>query len=332
MALKYIFGPVSKAFAEENLAQPRQAGDCLAFNAEGDTDLKISPGDSWPAVSARLPSGWRPDFVGVWLGAPSVPACLWSAPVVRIAVANDCQRQWHAYRHLFGRCACILADAAATRRLQEAGFNQSRVADLAIDEINPRGGGTDTAATTYCPNGSYPRDIDVLFVMEPDLGGEKERQLSTAQLARLSGRWRVDVRGKPGNDAYRKLMARTKVVVQSSGLALPCSRARAAAGAGALVLQERGAGDLGTVFRDRQECVLFSYDDFERLLEHYLANEVERKTLADAARLRVSQLRFQNQLAEVVGELERNWSEIGREPTTCVQSNADLLLGRVLYA
>jgi len=53
MSLKYLFGPVSRAFAEHTLSAVRQTGACMAFNAAGDVDLKISITDSWEDVKSR---------------------------------------------------------------------------------------------------------------------------------------------------------------------------------------------------------------------------------------------------------------------------------------
>ena len=65
MSRRYLFGPVTAAFAEQNLLRQCQAGQCLAFNANGTTDLTIPPTDTWEVISQRLPSGWQPDFVAL---------------------------------------------------------------------------------------------------------------------------------------------------------------------------------------------------------------------------------------------------------------------------
>ena len=67
MGRRYLFGPVTRAFAEQNLYSQREIGDCLAFDAGGTTDLAIGPADSWEAVRQRLPTGWEPDFIVLYL-------------------------------------------------------------------------------------------------------------------------------------------------------------------------------------------------------------------------------------------------------------------------
>src|SRR5437660_7194535 len=85
MSLRYLFGPVSADFAAQNLAGPRQQGACLAFDTEAGADLTVRPGDSWEQVRQQFPAGWQPDFLVLHLPYTTVPACLWSAPLPRVA-------------------------------------------------------------------------------------------------------------------------------------------------------------------------------------------------------------------------------------------------------
>src|SRR5438067_2541938 len=71
-----LFGPVTAALAAGNLRRQRQAGACLVFGPEG-VDLAFGPDDTWESACARLPAGWRPDFVLLALPAGPVPVlCL----------------------------------------------------------------------------------------------------------------------------------------------------------------------------------------------------------------------------------------------------------------
>jgi hypothetical protein len=47
MTRKYLFGPVTRDFAEQNLAPARQSGDCLAFNEAGDLDVTVRATNPW---------------------------------------------------------------------------------------------------------------------------------------------------------------------------------------------------------------------------------------------------------------------------------------------
>jgi hypothetical protein len=59
MHRRHLFGPLTAEFAEDNLRCHRESEGCLTFNARGDTDLLVGPGDSWEDVCRRLPSGFR---------------------------------------------------------------------------------------------------------------------------------------------------------------------------------------------------------------------------------------------------------------------------------
>ena len=64
MFLRYLFGPVTGAFADQNLYAQRRSGLCLAFGPDGDADLTIQPTDSWEAVRTACPrtgrrTSWR---------------------------------------------------------------------------------------------------------------------------------------------------------------------------------------------------------------------------------------------------------------------------------
>ena len=79
MRRRYLFGPVSAAFADQNLRRERDDRWCLAFNADGDADLTVRPGDAWLDVAGRLPAGAtsasRPPPRWV-VGGPGLPSRL----------------------------------------------------------------------------------------------------------------------------------------------------------------------------------------------------------------------------------------------------------------
>src|SRR5271166_6874457 len=108
MSLRYLFGPAGADFTAMYLQGPRARGECLAFNLQDGADLSIGPADCWDNICGRLPSGWTPDFIALWLPYAQVPACLWEAPVPLVGLAADWQLLWHAYRAQLRRCELIL--------------------------------------------------------------------------------------------------------------------------------------------------------------------------------------------------------------------------------
>jgi hypothetical protein len=127
---RYLFGPVSASFASQNLERHRQSGDCLVFDVGGSADVHLGPDDSWDSVCARLPAGWRADFLVLHLAYRAIPAWLWEAPIPIVGLAGDWNLLWHHYRHCLGRCDLVLTDAAAVEVMHRAGFGQARGAVL----------------------------------------------------------------------------------------------------------------------------------------------------------------------------------------------------------
>ncbi len=127
---RYLFGPVSKDFSEQNLGQPTRMGECLTFNFGLDADLTIGPHDTWDSLHGRLPPDWQPDFIVLYLPYTSIPACLWSAPVPIIGLAADWNLLWHHYRSVLRRCDLVLTDAAGVEVMRREGILHARAAVL----------------------------------------------------------------------------------------------------------------------------------------------------------------------------------------------------------
>src|ERR1700732_812500 len=107
MPCRHLFGPVNSEFAHRYLDRQRKAGQCLTFDAAGTGDIPIKPGDSWEAVTQRLPDGWQPDFVVIYPAYRTVPSCLWRAPLPLVALAEDCNLLWHSMQGQLASCDLV---------------------------------------------------------------------------------------------------------------------------------------------------------------------------------------------------------------------------------
>src|SRR5262249_8000184 len=127
------------------------------------------------------------------------------------------------------------------------------------------------------------------------------------RLARLADRWRVTIDAGVFGDDYRRLLGRARVVFNRSVRGEGNKRALEAAAAGALLFQEGENREVSRYFRDRQECVFYTEDNLEGLLEHYLTHEEERAAVTGAARARVGGCGFASLWEQHLGVIVREW-------------------------
>jgi GT2 family glycosyltransferase/Flp pilus assembly protein TadD len=309
MALNYLVGPVTGVYAWRCWKEPRKQGVCRAFNPVGDADLAVGPDDTWEDVCRRLPAGWRPDFIALYLPYATIPRCLWSAPVPLVGLAADYNLLWHGYRHVLPRCELVLTDAPGAEAMRRAGFDHARASNLY---------GLEHPFRRPPAAAAGERDIDILFVGNLNPAVQRERLAWLGRLARLSARWRVVVTTGVFGDDYRALLARARVVFNRSIRGECNRRVFEAAGAGALLFQEAGNREVGDYLRPGQECVCYTEDDLEALLVCYLTHEDERRTMADAARARMEEYTFETLWARAVdlveGEMPRLRQRVDRRP------------------
>src|SRR5205807_270192 len=96
---------------------------------------------------------------------------------------------------------------------------------------------------------------------------------------------------------------------------------------------EAGGGSVPGPFADGKECVHYTVDDFERLLDHYLDHEDERRARAEAARARAAAESFEVQWEQALQQIERAWPALQeRRARRPVLSAEDELLARAAEA
>jgi GT2 family glycosyltransferase/Flp pilus assembly protein TadD len=283
VSLKYLFGPVDSSFADQNLRQVREAGECITFNATGNgVDLTIREGDTWPDICGRFPNSWQPDCVVFWLAYSAIPSSLWSAPVPIIGLAADWNLQWHAYRHILPRCDQVLTDRPGCDFLVQAGFHNVHAACLFGTE----------ADYLSAPAANGQRDLDVLFVGNMHPAVQSDRLSWLGRVARLSGRWNVAIYTGIWGADYRALLARAKIVFNRSIRGEANRRAFESTASGALLLQEEGNRELREYFEPGREYVEYNENDLETKLRHFLEHDDERQTIAAAGQRRARNYSF----------------------------------------
>jgi Glycosyl transferases group 1 len=282
MPRRYLFGPVTRAYADQKLHAARQRHECLAFDISDGSDLTIGLGDSWADVCARLPPGWQPDFIALYLPYQSIPACLWAAPVPLVGLAADWNLLWHWYRRCLAACDLVLTDTVGVETLARQGIHHARVANLYGCE----------RVYLESPPSAPKRDIDVFFAGNFNPAVQRERLPWLGRVAAFADRWKVVLAKGVFDDDYRALLARARIVF-NRGVRGECNmRTFEAAAAGALLFQEAENREIGNYFQDRQEFVAYRSEDFEDLLSYYLEHEVARRGIADAGRRRAREYGF----------------------------------------
>ncbi|MFO0852421.1 MAG: glycosyltransferase [Gemmataceae bacterium] len=295
MSLRYLFGPTTAGFADEHLATPRRRGECVTFGHPGDgADIEFGPGDRWADARSRLPVGWEPDLVAVWLAYTAVPDALWAAPVPLVGLAADWSLLWHGYRRLLPLCEAVLTDTAGVEVMHRAGIRTARYACL-------YGPGRSWLGLAGDPAGDPPRDIDVLFVGNLNPAVQRERMPWLARLARLADRHTVRIVTGATGPAYRVLLRRAKLAFNRSARGEANQRLFEAAAAGAVPLVEAGNRENGRFFAPGVEAVEYA-DDLEEAVERVLGDPALQHRVAGAARDRVRGYGFDILLARGLAE------------------------------
>jgi len=299
--MRYLFGPVSRKFADDHLFSARAAGECLAFEWGPGADLAISPDDTWESFQARLPAGWRPDFIALYLPYRTIPEWMWAAPVPLVGLAGDANLLWHCYRRQLPGCDLVLADTETSERLEREARAEGR--EVRIRAFNLYGapasladsvGRLFQAVQDGLENPSYDsKDIDILFVGNFNPCVQRERLPLLARVARLADRYRVTIVRDLYGEEYHKLLARARIVFNRGIRGEWNSRVGEALAAGALLFQEAGNREVACHLTERRECVFYTEENLEQLLAHYLEHEDERLAIAMAGRRRLPELTFE---------------------------------------
>ena len=317
MNRRYLFGPTSAEFADQNLHPMRDAGHCLTFGYRGGTDLQITAEETWQTLCARLPAGWCPDFLVLDLAYRTIPAALWSAPVPVVGLAGDWPWLWHGLRRVLPCCDLVFTDPAGVAVCQRAGFSHVFPANL---YGLPR-------SYLNAPDQNGERDIAILFVGNMQPAVQRECLGWIGRLAALAERHRVVIAARVFGEDYRALLRRGRIVFNRSARGECNQRTLEATACGALLFQERDNAAVAAHFRDREDCVFYSDDDLETLLEYYLTHEDERRTIAESGRQRALQLSYAFFWQQVLDHIEHRWPQLQERAAQrpALQGNAALL-------
>jgi glycosyltransferase involved in cell wall biosynthesis/Flp pilus assembly protein TadD len=316
MARRYLFGPVSTAFAQQHLWQHWPGETCKVFDLAPGAEVSIRAEDDWNALLGALPAEWQPDFLVLYLQYRTIPPWLFQAPVPVIALAGDWNLQWHAYRQLAQSCDRVLTDREGAERFNQAGIAHARPAILF-------GGERDFLES---PWPEVARDIDVLFVGNFHGAVQRERMPLLGRLARLRERWNVLFATNVHGEEYRRVLARSRIVFNRGIRGEWNTRVCEALAAGALLFQEADNREVLALLQDRKECVAYTPDTLVCLAEYYLGHEEERKAIAEAGRARVQEFSFGRFWQEQLDAIEEDWDTLLRRASERAEVNQPVSL------
>ncbi len=300
MTLRYLVGPVAPGRAA--LWQPhRDAGLCLTFHSGDGADVRLAPGDSWDDLLARLPAGWRPDFVLLDLERTTVPPCLWQVPLPLLALAPDWPLQWHFLRLALPFVQLTLTDSRGVHTLRQAGLGHAARANLC---------GLQGPYVAPPPEAPPLRDIDLLFIGDLHPALARDRLPWLLRLARFSDRYCVRIEQGTDGLACRDLIQRSRVVFNRSARGEWNLRVGEACSCGALLLTERGNPEMHGVWHDWYDCVHYDEDDLERRLTAALRSESDRAEVAERGRRKALEHTFERHWQDTYRQIEKDWPAI----------------------
>lgn len=315
MARRHLFGPVSAAFADQNLRRHIEASACVCFSQ--DEALQGGPSDTWDSVLAKLPAGWQPEFLVLHPQYGTIPPVWWQAPIPIVGLAGDWNLLWHHYRHALPHCDLVLSDATGVARLKRLGIAQVRPAQLF---------GCQRAFVEYeYPNA--PRDIDILFVGNFNSVIQRERLPWLGRVARLQKRWNVHLTTNVFDDDYRKLLARARIVFNRSIRGECNSRTFEAIAARALLFQESENLEVASLLRADEEYVAYTDTNLEAMLDFYLEHEDERRRIAEQAGRRRCEFIYESFWDQTLTTIDECWPELQENAARRRKRNETLTLG-----
>ncbi len=228
-------------------------------------------------VLAHLPMPFQPDAVVYWsIEYHPVPVGIEDASIFTAAVVGDWNLGGQAVQTCGGAFDLLIADRAGCGRLKHLGFPRVRYAPL---------WGFDPRLHRRLPH--VHRDLEIVMAGNFNHDIQRERAPWLARIARLSHRYRVCVTTGVVGEEYTKLLCRARIVFNRSIRGEINMRAYEAAACGALLFYERENPEIGQLFMDGEECILYGPDDLEDLLDRYLTDEPARARIAEAGWRRV---------------------------------------------
>jgi tetratricopeptide (TPR) repeat protein len=197
--------------------------------------------------------------------------------------------RWHRYRALLPRCDRVVCAGDDAARLRRLGYDCIHVPSR-WNETLPQ---VEDAVT------ASPRDVDVLFAGDVHAARQRQRLPWLGRLARLSPRRRVHFH-TTATEPDEALLRRARLWFHRGGGAVGLQRLERAAALGAAPLLSADDAAVDSYWRHGYNCLRYTADNLEALVEHYLDHEEQRLQVARAAAATVAAPGFWSELFAVL--------------------------------
>lgn len=223
---------------------------------------------------AECPAGWKPDvYYHAGLIHFPIPSDIEDFDGLTVTHIQDWHRGGRAVWAAAGFFDLIATERNACALLEAVGYRNA---------VFARYWGVDPRVHRIIPG--VARDIDVLFIGSLNSAVWEERNRWVERLARLSERYRVVIATGHFGEDYVRFTNRAKIVFNRSVNGCTNQRAYDGLTCGALVFNEEENTETREIYEDRVHCVYYNDENFEALLEHYLAHEDEREKIVEQGR------------------------------------------------
>jgi tetratricopeptide (TPR) repeat protein len=284
-----------------NQPLPGRAADEILCLGGPNSHLQYQPDNhAYSAIARQYRDGWKPDVYIHWsLEYNRVPEGLEEADCFLVGTVSDTFLGGRAVQAMGGAFDLLLTERSGIRGLQNIGF--PNVYESSFFGYDP---------ALHRQQEGVERDLDIVLIgnFNHEVQGERSRWL--ARVARLSRHYRVCLTTNVWGEEYVRLMNRARIVFNRSVSGAINMRVYEAAACGACLFYERENLEIRDLFTDRQECVLYSEEDLEELLHHYLTHEEERQQIAQNAHQKVKNYTYAHQIGRMLTTIERLRAEI----------------------
>ncbi len=258
-------------------------GELFPFDIEFDPSTG-SIGELW----SRLPADFAPDLLLIWWpDQEPLPRDLRACPVRVVGVLSDYNLSLPSVAGLWPFFDVLLVDRGGVDLFPRLSFADVRYFCQYTFK-----------ARSHRIHQGLPRDVDVGFAGNLNPVVQRQRAPWIDRLRRLPVRGhRVAITSGVFGADYGRLLSRSKIGFNRSIRGEINLRAFEVAACGGCLFMERSNREVRDFFVPGEECVLYGDDDFEDLVDEYLADAPRLRRVAAAGHARVQHHRMGNRLA-----------------------------------